>query len=321
MYQGARARDRYFEGWYFKSVAPSCGEAIAVIPGVSLDEAGRTSHAFVQVMRAGGVQHYFPYPRDAFVWDPDAGFRVSVGPNTFTTAAMHLDLTGDDGALVRGDVSFGTWRPWPVTLLSPGIMGWYRFVPGMETYHGVLSLDHAVNGAVEFDGDRIDLGGGRGYVEKDWGTGFPSSWVWMQTNTFEREGISLTASVARVPFMTGAFVGFIAGLLVDGELHRFATYTGAHLERLETGPQRADILLLDRRLELSIHAEGRPGRTAELKAPVLGAMAGRDAESLDATVEVVLRERGSGAVLFEGAGRCAGLEVMDRGELAAGTAS
>ena len=44
---------------------------------------------------------------------------------------------------------------------------------------------------------------------------------------------SLTASVAIIPWLRGAFPGFIVGLRHDGQLYRFATYTGAAIERLE----------------------------------------------------------------------------------------
>ena len=39
----------------------------------------------------------------------------------------------------------------------------------------------------------------------------------------------MTLSVARIPWMGGSFVGFIAGVLVGEALYRFATYTGARL--------------------------------------------------------------------------------------------
>jgi hypothetical protein len=198
-------------------------------------------------------------------------------------------------------------------------MGWYRFVPGMETYHGVLSMDHGVSGAITIDGMATVLDGGRGYVEKDWGRSFPSSWIWAQSNDFERPGTSIMLSVAKIPWMTGAFVGNIAGLLVDGSLHRFATYTGARLTRLETGQNEAVVVLADAREELEVHLHGCAALS--LKAPVLGSMEGRDAESLGGKVDVVLRQtpaRGS-AVLLAGTGRMAGVEIMDAaGELGAG---
>jgi tocopherol cyclase len=125
-------------------------------------------------------------------------------------------------------------------------------------------------------------------------------------------------SVAKVPWMTGAFVGNIAGLLLDGELHRFATYTGARLACLEAGSNSAHMVLRDRRSELELDIRGC--RTLMLKAPVLGAMEGRDAESLGGTIEVTLRELrgGRAAVVYRGVGRQAGIEVMnDRDELGA----
>ncbi len=116
--------------------------------------------------------------------------------------------------------------------------------------------------------------------------------------------------------MTGAFVGNIAGLLIDGDLHRFATYTGAKLTCIETGANEAHITLADKHEELDIHVQGCEALI--LKSPVLGAMEGRDAESLGGTIEVTLRSlRGGRAqVAFAGTGTHAGIEVMnDKDEL------
>jgi hypothetical protein len=177
-------------------------------------------------------------------------------------------------------------------------------------------MDHEVSGSLAIDGEPISLDGGRGYIEKDWGRSFPSSWIWAQSNNFARAGISVTVSVAKVPWMTGAFVGTIAGLLLDDRLHRFATYTGARLTCIETGSNEAHLTLADRREELEVHVRGLDALI--LKAPVLGAMEGRAAESLGGTIGVTLRSvRGGRArVLFDGVGAQAGVEVMnDRDEL------
>jgi hypothetical protein len=321
-YQGAGVTRRYFEGWYFKQVDAAAGQAVAIIPGVSYSADGAARHAFVQVVPSAGPESlYFAYPVESFVADPAGRFEIRVGPNTFSPSGMSLDL--DDGVhRVTGQVGFSAWSPWPVTPLSPGIMGWYRFVPRMETYHGVLSMDHALTGSLTIDGARTTFDGGRGYVEKDWGRSFPSSWIWAQSNSFARPGVSLMLSVAKIPWMTGAFVGNIAGLLVDGRLHRFATYTGARLTRLEIGANEAVVALADRAEELEVQLHGCAALT--LKAPVLGSMEGRDAESLGGSIDVVLRSRaGAGhSVIFEGTGTMAGVEIMDAaGELGVGVRS
>jgi hypothetical protein len=315
IYQGGRIKRRYFEGWYFKQVDATEQRILAVIPGVSYSDDGASSHAFVQVVLSGGEAYYFSYPIGSFSVVEGGSFGIRIADNLFTQSGMRLRL--QDGAYaVHGDVSFEPWFPWPVTALSPGIMGWYRFVPRMETYHAVLSMDHAISGTVVFDGEAIDFEGGRGYVEKDWGRSFPSSWVWAQSNHFERPGTSVIASVAKVPWMTGAFVGNIGGLLLEGTLHRFATYTGAKLVCIETGANTAHLILRDRHEELELVIEGR--ETLMLKAPVLGSMQGRDAESLGGTIAVTLRSLrgGRAGVVYQGLGRRAGIEVMnERDEL------
>jgi hypothetical protein len=314
-YQGGSARRRYFEGWYFKAVDGAGAHAVAAVPGISFSRDGRECHSFVQIISSLSGAHYFRYPVEAFSARGDDPFEIRVGENTFSPAGMVLRLR-DEEAHVRGDLRFGRWSPWPVTPLLPGAMGWYRFVPGMETYHGILSMDHAVEGSIAVDGRELRLNGGRGYVEKDWGRSFPSSWVWAQTNVFSRPGVSVTVSIAKVPWMTGAFTGHIVGLLLDGTLHRFTTYTGAHLVAMETGRNTAHVVLRDRHLELELDIEGR--EPSLLKAPALGSMTAHDSESLGGAIGVTLRERrgGRAPVAFAETGRMAAIEVMnDRGEL------
>jgi len=83
----------------------------------------------------------------------------------------------------------------------------------MECYHGILSMDHAIEEFVEAEGIRTDLRGGRGYIEKDWGASMPSSWIWMQTNHFDRVGVSLSGSIAKIPWLGNYFTGYIFGFL------------------------------------------------------------------------------------------------------------
>jgi hypothetical protein len=312
-YQDGRKRQGYFEGWYFKCVDAAAQHAVALIPGISLTPDGKGSHAFVQFIRAGGHTAYWEYPAEEFRFATDR-FEIEVGPNRFSSACARLDMDGAAGR-VKGELRFGDWIGWPVRPLSPGIMGWYRFVPFMETYHGVLGLDHAVDGELEIDGGALDYRGGRGYVEKDWGRSFPSAWVWAQSNHFDAGGTSVTVSVARIPWLGGSFVGYIVGLLHDGTLYEFTTYNGAKMRTFSIRDGEAQMTLERAGLRLELTVEGaHPGG---LRSPVLGSMDGTVWESLDARIGVRL-SRGDSQV-FEGGGLHAGVELMDEsGDLAAG---
>jgi hypothetical protein len=313
-YQDAGSHRGYFEGWYFKLVDAEGAHPTAIIPGVSVEPGGGgRRHAFVQVMFGDGRSHWFDLPWESFTSARDR-FELTFGANRFTQREIVLDLA-DAGMSVRGTLALGAPAVWPVRLLSPGIMGPFRFVPFMECYHGVLSMGHSVDGMLEADGQRLIFAGGRGYTEKDWGRSFPSAWVWAQSNGFESPGVSLTASIARIPWIGSSFVGSIAGLMVGERLYRFATYTGAKLVSLAHPSGGVDFVLQDRTHRLEVSASGAlPG---SLRSPVLGRMIGTVEESLCGTVRVRLTERASSAELFAGVGRNSGIELMDpTGDLA-----
>lgn len=314
-FQSANRKGGWFEGWYFKLVGPDGKNPIAVIPGVSNDPEGGTSHSFVQLIRPGGAVRYISMPFDAFSWRDDR-FEVRVGDCLFSSAGVELDLPAtDDGPAVKGAVRFGPLSQWPVTTMSPGIMGWYRYVPFMECYHGVVSMDHSLDGSLAWGAESLDFTQGRGYAEKDWGTGFPSSWLWAQSNHFEdpagvpTPGVSLSCSVARIPWLGSSFVGHIAGLLIEGRLLRFTTYTGARLTELSFRTGGAHLVFEDKAHRLSIEVDGAV--TGALKAPQHGKMTARADEALDASVRVLLSDR-SGTTLFEGTGKHAGVEIMNQ---------
>ena len=309
-YHGFGKRPPFFEGWYFKMVDATEQHRYAIIPGVFIGAERESSHAFVQTLDGvTGRSTYHRYPFEAFVAAQDK-LDIRVGPNRFRRDVISLDISSP-GRTLQGELRFEGGHPWPVTLTSPGIMGWYALVPFMECYHGVLSFDHTISGHLAVDGKALDFSGGRGYIEKDWGQSFPQAWIWMQSNHFGTPGTSVTASVAVIPWLRGAFTGFIAGLRHEGCLYRFATYTGARLERQETTEEAVILHYVDGRRNghrLEIIATRANGGL--LHSPERVAMLQRVMESLTATIRVRLVEIGSGRVVFEDEGRHAGLEVV-----------
>lgn len=307
-FHGADQRSGFFEGWYIKLVSADRRHRWAVIPGVFLGLDG-VDEAFVQVLNgATGQSWYQRYDRAEFDARDDA-FDVRVGPNRFTAHGVYLDVPD---AELSGAVRFSSpLDPWPVRRLSPGIMGWYAWVPFMECYHGVISFDHGLTGKLEFAGEPVSFDDGRGYVEKDWGRAFPSGYVWMQTNHFDQPGTCLTASIAMIPWLRGDFRGFIVGVRHAGRLHRFATYTGARTTSLEIDEAAVRWSLRSRRgATLDLVAERQRGGL--LHAPIRTQMHRRVEETLDARVRLRLAGP-DGRVILESTGHCAGLEV--HGEL------
>lgn len=303
VYHGFEKKPPFFEGWYFKMVSADERHKIAIIPGVIL---GQEEHAFVQVLDGvAGSTAYVTFPMAEFRADKQR-FEVQIGENHFDEKHISLALNSTEVQLT-GEVRMGSLNPWPVSLLSPGIMGWFAWVPRMECYHGVLSFTHGLQGTLTLNGKVMDFSGGKGYIEKDWGQAFPSAWVWFQSNHFAGASACITASVAVIPWGGRSFRGFIVGFWLEGRLHRFATYSGAHINRLQIFDDHVDWVLRNQEHRLFLKATRVEGGL--LRGPTRQDMGQRVMETLNATVEVRL-ETLTGQVLFEGLGEHTGLEVM-----------
>ena len=223
-YHGSGKSGPYFEGWYYKLVSRNGSSRISIIPGVYIGKKTSDSHAFIQVIDGvKGVSTYINYPYSEFSFR-EGVLDITVGKSNFKNDQLSLDIN-DGGFSIKGDLSFESLVPWPVRPASPGIMGWYAWAPGMECYHGVVSMDHRIKGDLKYNGVNVDFSGGKGYIEKDWGQSMPRAWVWMQSNHFGEPGISLTASIADIPFGAFSFDGFIAGFLYKNNLYCFVSAT------------------------------------------------------------------------------------------------
>lgn len=310
-FHGRAQRAPFFEGWYYKLVDASEQHCLALIPGIALSADPRQSHAFIQILvGVGGQSFYHRFAPGQFSAEM-LRLDQRIGPNSFSRSGINLNLD-IPGCRLHGSLRFGPFTSWPVSWRNPGIMGWYAWVPFMQCYHAVVSLDHDLCGELNLSGKHIDFRGGRGYIEKDWGRSFPNAYIWLQSNHFDAPGTSLMASVAVIPWLRGAFPGFIIGLYHQSTLYRFATYTGAVIKKLEIGEQEIVLQIEDRKHRLSLWALRAKGGL--LQAPTSEGMTGRIGETLGGRVEVRLESIADGCTILQQWGRHAGIDAA--GELA-----
>ena len=300
-FQGWGKTSSYFEGWYFKFLNADASSAFAVIPGIAMDKNGN-KQAFIQILdgRAKSAV-YHKYHIDSF--NPTPGkFIVNIDDNIFSEKLIQLNLPG-----FKGELKFNGNVAWPKSFFSPGIMGPFSFIPFMECYHGIVSMDHSIDGNLIVNDVLIDFNAGRGYIEKDWGRSFPSAYVWMQTNHFSAPGISLKTSVANIPWLGSSFVGFISGLWLHDRLIQFNTYNGTTLRKVHINEETVSIVMKNNKHELSIFAHR--DQATSLASPINGLMDGRIEESMSSIVEIELIETNTRKLVFSDKGYHAGLEV------------
>lgn len=309
IYQGGNRDKEYFEGWYYKIVDSDEKNIYAIIPGISMGQNREESHSFIQIIDGiNNSSYYFKYSVDEFKYSKKE-LHIEIGRNCFELDRIILDID-KDGVRMKGNLEFQNLTPWTSSCLSPGAMGWYSFIPFMECYHGIISLNHDITGTLDMNGRTVSFDGGLGYTEKDWGKSFPNSWIWMQSNHFQEPEISLTLSVADIPLSGKSFTGFIAGLWVKDRLYKFATYTGAKIKGIRIYYNRIYLTFTDKHCELDVRIT--KSNSGVLTSPKNGVMKGKIHESISSEVEFSLYKKVSGRrkLEFSGRGRNTGLEVM-----------
>ncbi len=302
-YHGRGRKAPYFEAWYIKLLTAD-HRCLALIPG--LYRGRQQAFSFVQVVdEASGKTTLEQFPETAFHASAER-FSVRVGNNTFSDKGVTLSLKR---ASVYGQVHFGPLAPWPVRLRAPGAMGWYGWMPMLQCYHSIVSLDHTVHGTLTMDDSTVSFDHGRGYIEKDWGKSFPSTWVWFQCNRFAQPTTCLTGSIARVPWFGGSFPGFIVGLYHGGTLLPFATYTGAKILDLSCEPPAMSCIIEGRTHRLEVTATR--GTVQEVLGPTVTGMNRPIAEGLAGPIGFRLyRRRATGdSLCLDGESPWGSLEI------------
>jgi tocopherol cyclase len=305
IFQGDLKKKNYFEGWYFKHVSRNLEHVYSFIPGISLTK--KYPHAFIQIISGiSGKTDYISFPADKFNWDRKRLF-LKIGDSVFTDRYVDLNINSDKINL-SGHIDYSNIIKYPGSLFSPGIMGWYSFVPFMECKHGVVSVNHDLKGKLTLNGMSIDLNNGKGYIEKDWGTSFPEAWIWIQSNNFTNHKTSFTFSLAKIPWLGRFFMGFISFLYLNGRFFLFSTYNKSVIN--EITHNNTSITVSMKNNDSILRVKVVKNRFGELRAPASGDMSRRIKESIDSTVELTLHDN-VGNLIYEDSGKRAGLEVIE----------
>lgn len=297
LYQGWSKSKNYFEGWYFKIVDPGQNLAFALIPGISKSS---DAHAFIQFI--DGVQcrsEYHRFDINTFIAQPD-NFHITIDGHIFSEDRISVKLESLDIQLTQSP-----YAKLESSILRPGIMGWYSYMPFMQCYHGLVSMDHRVTGKLRLGTESFALNNAKCYVEKDWGVSFPKAWIWNQCNSFiNNDTLSIFASVAHIPWLGSHFIGFIAAIYFEGRIEVFATYNHSKRKTIVNGNH---VTMIFEKGQKVLEIESVKEEGADLKSPLNGEMVSKVNESLLATMNVRYSEKGMTQI--EDSGSYAGMEL------------
>ena len=305
LYHGEKKHQNFFEGWYFKIVDPTNKYTLALIPGIAFGENRSEHHAFVQVVNFVDFSYdYYRYPVADFSTDKKP-LQIRVANNEFSFKQISVTTKA-----VSGELALGELIKWPDSKLNPGSMGFYNHFPFMECYTQVCALDGIIKGGMLNIGGRvIDFTGGRFYIEKNWGKSFPSSWIWIQSNSFPDHQATVTCSLGVVPMPGGyKFRGFLIGVTVDNKFYRFTTINRSSLT---LNVEDHDIILYSQNkfFSLILKTKSNPDDFLQCYGPKNGKMIPYVKETLKGTVEMTLIDKRHEVIVYHGVGENCGIEI------------
>jgi hypothetical protein len=222
----------FFEGWYYKISFDDYKNTLVVIPGVHMND--ENQHAFIMVAYEN-TSHYYRFPLESFSSSTDEYIlKIDDEKNLFSYDKLLVNLQPKDGddatESFRMNLTFSSHSIIPdLSVIAPGTMGPYSWIPTMQCYHHVLSMKYHIHGSIEINQAENITMSGVGYLEKDWGNSFPSIWIWGQANQWANlpstSSASLFFSLALIPwYFNLEFAGFLIVFEYNHQFYRFNTY-------------------------------------------------------------------------------------------------
>ncbi|MER2064217.1 MAG: tocopherol cyclase family protein, partial [Alkalibacterium sp.] len=287
-FKGTDAKAPYFEGWYVKATDPEQDFTLALIPGIALfnDEESFVQYNLFYKGKTLSGKITFPVEDFTVVNEP---YSILMPRFVLSENGVKAHLNDEKNDLLV-DLTFGDFLPLEQSIYLPSIMGPFEYIK-MPCSHDVVSMQHIVSGTVVINGEKISLSKGKGYIEKDRGSTFPSEYVWAQTNTFnENSNVSFFLSVAAIDLKLVDFTGNIAVFHDGTKEHRFATYLGSRAEvNIDPDRQGYMVRLFDPRKSLTVKVSLL--NSDELIAPMNDSMDYAIKETVKADIDLIFKKK------------------------------
>ena len=203
------------EWLYFNGRAADARFYLTFLVGPVTDEGRRSAGVRLQLDRGGRVDTFAesqPITEAAAQQAPDLTIGASFVRLEGMRYRIHLDLTGEGGRRIRGDITINA---------SPG-----RLVPPLEitgargwrSGYVVPVMSGALDGVLDAGGERVSFAGGTGYHDHNWGFWQGVSWQWGQVQQGDLSLLYGRVFAPRDAADPNRIPGFVGVLGPDGPL-------------------------------------------------------------------------------------------------------
>lgn len=241
-YQDLKKKN-YFEGWYQRITDENNNVNYAFIFGITKNESD--PHAFIQVF--DGIKNemdYYRFEYSDFYYSKDTVF---IKENYLSLDSMYLKTDA-----LEISVLFTNTKKLNNHYKNNSAMSFLSKLP-LECFQEIVVMDALYKGELTV-GNQLTHISGKSYLEKTYGNKFPTKWIWIQGNHFNKD-VSLSFSHAIVPIFKWKKKGFLTILNHNDKEYRFASYNLARMKILERSYSQVEIVIRKRRYKLVIIAK------------------------------------------------------------------
>lgn len=293
-----RNRGTALEGYYWRFVDAASGRVVVALCGVCRTPAG----AWALVTLAGHPGGLVRHATVATVTSDDGGREVTAGSALYgSPERLSVRLDADAWVDVRlRRRTTGAGRVF-------GALGPAHAIPGLPQYWHPLVLAAEVEGEAQLGDARFRLERASGYMEKNWGTGFPDHWWWGQAGNFEDADAGV--AFAGGPIASGP-ARFAATAVVVRLGERVLRLTPPRaLVRAEVAPGTWRVRARSAHHTVEIEGDAPAAAAHALPVPDVRARTVRMRSRQHLAGRLALRVRRGRTLAFAGESRLAGLEV------------
>ncbi len=208
-YQNKKNRN-YFEGWYYRITDAKNDVNVAIIFAVTKDT--KNPHSFIQYYDGHQKKaYYYRFDSKEFRYDATSE-TVFIAQNELSF--QHVKLYTDNVQIEATNRAVKELQPYNG---HSSAMGFLENAP-LECFQEVLFL----HGETDFIMNGVAYTG-TSYMEKTYGTNFPTQWIWLQSS-HSQKGSLISFSLGKVPVFLFEMKGFFLILRIGNIEHRFGTY-------------------------------------------------------------------------------------------------
>lgn len=261
--------------------------------------------AFIQIITKDN-SYFLSYSFQDFSFS-NSPFFIKIANNFFSLDEINIDINDSFHMLnIEGNIHFSNRTSISSNFFAPNIMGPFSYFPSMECNHAVLSMKSNVSGSLHFNDNFINFDDGAAYIEKDWGTSFPKSYIWYQSNEFLAFPANFMLSIAEIPLGAFNFTGIISDISFENKEYKFTTYYGAKLKKYDVNNDSIYIEIQQGNKILSVSSLSENSNF--LFAPSKGKMKREILESISSKIDVQIKEKDK--IIFSNSGFNSGLEIV-----------